>query len=144
MAKIEIGREPICKRCETESDFKAAIEDKDVPSQERVVLIQDLRADLVNLHPIHARKCSNRKPDLDLGSLRTERFDPNSHDLNSVTRSVRTFFDGVAHDLGVEDITDDASIDLIRDTLSDRKVPSDMIDDVISERNLYRTWRDLL
>ena len=129
-----------CRRCEIENDLRSAREDGTLHAQERVELTQDLRADLENT-PDHARHCPKwvvRDLLLDVYPARRGEYDPSAHDLDSLTRSCHVYFDGVGHDLGTEDITDDAALDLLGDRLSDVGIPGEVIDRVVTKKNLGR------
>jgi hypothetical protein len=71
-------------------------------------------------------------PALDFQSYRPGRWQEGMTIEDDIIPALRQLLEGVASDLGVDDMRDDAFIDYARDRLADAKVPHEIIDQAIA------------
>lgn len=61
------------------------------------------------------------------------KFDPVRDSEEDVYDAAQIAFGQIAHDLGVDDLSDDGFLDWLGDHLSDARVPDDMIDRMLAK-----------
>jgi hypothetical protein len=66
---------------------------------------------------------------VDLQSVQSV-YDPKTWTIDAIVSASKSYLDGVASDLGVDDIADDAAMDYLGDTLHEKQVPEAIIDQV--------------